>query len=153
MFILLRIIGMFLAVILAPIISFIVYIAAIIAEQSVIYTDPLAIFAYAAEFIALILLYFTAVPFSGVGIFLVILIFELTRLRSFIIYAALGAGFAWVTLGWTIPLWYPEWPPADYASVAAGIAGGLTYWMFAGRLSGRWDWERNETVPQYKNES
>lgn len=152
MFALLRLIGLFFAVILSPVVSFAVYVAAIIAGEDVVYTDPLAIFAYSAEFVGFLFLFLTVVPFSGIGILLVIIIFEATKLRSFIVYALLGAGFAWLTLGWTVALWNPEWQSSDFPSVAAGIAGGLTYWVFAGRLSGRWDWAQTQSAPQYRNE-
>jgi hypothetical protein len=74
---------------------------------------------------------------------LVIVITEGLALRSIVVYGVIGAALA-LTMGYGLDFaGYVATPGADLARgrevfAAAGIAGGLVYWLFAGRSAGSW---------------
>jgi hypothetical protein len=66
-------------------------------------------------------------------------------IRSFLYYATAGAVLGWLAyMGSGFGVRFEETTdiaPVTHAAelvVAAGIAGGLVYWLFAGRNAGRW---------------
>jgi hypothetical protein len=75
---------------------------------------------------------------------LVVALAELFAWRSAILYAALGGALALaLSYGWDMPGGINL--PAEISVAherqllaAAGIAGGLVYWLFAGRSAGSW---------------
>jgi hypothetical protein len=79
---------------------------------------------------------------------LVIAITEVFALRSVVVYGAIGAALALATAYGLNSYGFDAGGPAaqsggDFAHereviAAAGIAGGLVYWLFAGRKAGAW---------------
>jgi hypothetical protein len=64
-------------------------------------------------------------------------------LRSVIIYGVIGGALALASAYGLDFAGYVAQPGSDFAHqreviAAAGIAGGLVYWLFAGRRAGRW---------------
>ena len=75
--------------------------------------------------------------------FLVIALAEGLALRSAIIYGVIGAALALAMAYGLDFAGYPTSPDGDLARnrevfAAAGIAGGLVYWLIAGRRAGAW---------------
>jgi hypothetical protein len=74
---------------------------------------------------------------------LVIVITEGLALRAIVVYGVIGAALA-LAMGYGLDFaGYVATPGADLARgrevfAAAGIAGGLVYWLFAGRRAGSW---------------
>jgi hypothetical protein len=87
-----------------------------------------------------------AVIVFAVGFFptlLAIILAEGFRLRSIIVYALIGAALALAAAYGLDFGGYVRAPDADMIHerevfAAAGIAGGLVYWLFAGRRAGAW---------------
>jgi hypothetical protein len=75
---------------------------------------------------------------------LVIVITESFALRSIVVYGVIGAALA-LAMGYGLDFaGYVAAPGSDLARerevfAAAGIAGGLVYWLFAGRNAGAWN--------------
>jgi hypothetical protein len=74
---------------------------------------------------------------------LVIALAEGLALRSAVIYGVIGAALALAMAYGLDFAGYPAAPDGDLARnrevfAAAGIAGGLVYWMIAGRRAGAW---------------
>ena len=75
--------------------------------------------------------------------FLVIALTEGLALRSAVIYGVIGAALALAMAYGLDFAGYPASPDGDLARnrevfAAAGIAGGLVYWLIAGRRAGVW---------------
>jgi hypothetical protein len=72
-----------------------------------------------------------------------IVLAEAFRLRSWLIYAAAGAIIGAVIVVWAESGYQPNPTQATLASrdmmlfIAAGLAGGLVYWLIAGRKAGK----------------
>ena len=95
-----------------------------------------------------------AAIFAGVAVLPALLIIVLTEgfgWRSSLVYAALGGVLA-LTLGYGIDFaGYIDEPGSGFARerevfAAAGIAGGLVYWLIAGRNAGIWKSSRPTTA-------
>jgi len=88
--------------------------------------------ALAAPFLLLHLLYVMWLP-AAIGV----LVAEAFAVRAWIYHAGNGAASAWVA--WRL-LGEPEPIPLDQPAtvIAAGLAGGLAYWLIAGRNAGLW---------------
>ncbi len=101
------------------------------------------------ERISFFVVSFVATSFAGAAAFLpalVLIVFsEAMRLRSFLYYGVAGAVVGLASyfgsdvssrLEYTTDI-----PPVGHAlqlAAAAGIIGGIVYWLFAGRNAGRW---------------
>lgn len=87
-----------------------------------------------------------AVIIFAIGFFptlLAIILTEGFRLRSIVIYGVIGAALALAAVYGLDFGGYVTSPNADMMHerevfAAAGIAGGLVYWLFAGRRAGAW---------------
>jgi hypothetical protein len=94
-------------------------------------------FVFAGPVLALLLTFwiaFTAVP-AGVGV----LIAEAFAIRSWIFHALNGGVSAWI--GWSIMQDVQQqyrFLTEPKVMVAAGLAGGLAYWLVAGWTAGFW---------------
>jgi hypothetical protein len=97
--------------------------------------------------VALAVMVVVGVPIIGVVAFLpamsIIALAEGFAWRSVVIYAALGGALA-LALSYGIDLTGDIGQPETYFArerevlAASGIAGGLVYWLFAGRKAGAW---------------
>jgi len=138
-----RIFVIFFALIVAMLVSGIVLAIGIIApDWPWLDSDPV-------ERITFFAVSFFATSFVGASAFvpavLLIVVAEVMRLRSLLYYAAAGAVVGLTSyLGSNVELRLenttdvsPVFHPLQLAA-AAGIVGGLAYWLLAGRTAGRW---------------
>ena len=117
-------------------------------ELAAMDSDPIerVIFFFAAFFATALVVIFAFLPAA-----LVVAISEVLRMRSFIYYGVGGALVALASYyGSDISVQLEnttDVPPVANAlqlAAAAGILGGLAYWLIAGRNAGRWR-ERRES--------
>jgi hypothetical protein len=138
-----RIIVIFLALMIAMMIAGIALaIGIVVPDRSWLDADPL-------ERVIFFTVSFFATSFIGASAFvpalLLIAVAEIMRLRSPLYYAAAGAVVGLTSyFGSNIELRLenttdvaPVFHPLQLAA-AAGIVGGLAYWLLAGRNAGRW---------------
>jgi H+/Cl- antiporter ClcA len=138
-----RIIVIFLALMIAMMIAGIALaIGIVVPDRSWLDADPL-------ERVAFFTVSFFATSFIGASAFvpalLLIAVAEIMRLRSLLYYAAAGAVVGLTSyFGSNVELRLenttdvaPVFHPLQLAA-AAGIVGGLAYWLLAGRNAGRW---------------
>ena len=138
-----RIFVIFFSLIIAMIIAGIVLaIGIILPDKSWLDADPV-------ERMVFFTVSFFATSFIGASAFvpalLLIVVAEIMRLRSLLYYAAAGAVVGLTSyFGSNVELRLenttdvsPVFHPLQLAA-AAGIVGGLAYWLLAGRNAGRW---------------
>ena len=138
-----RIFVIFFSLIVAMIIAGIVLaIGILLPDKSWLDADPL-------ERVMFFTVSFFATSFVGATAFvpalLLIVVAEIARLRSLLYYAAAGAVVGLASyFGSNVELRLenttdvsPVFHPLQLAA-AAGIVGGLAYWLLAGRNAGRW---------------
>jgi hypothetical protein len=138
-----RIIVIFFALMIAMMIAGIALaIGIVVPDRSWLDADPL-------ERVVFFTVSFFATSFIGASAFvpalLLIAVAEIMRLRSLLYYAAAGAVVGLTSyFGSNIELRLenttdvaPVFHPLQLAA-AAGIVGGLAYWLLAGRNAGRW---------------
>ena len=122
-------------------------IGIVLPELAAMDSDPIerVIFFFAAFFATALVVIFAFLPAA-----LVVAISEVLRMRSFIYYGVGGALVALASYyGSDISVQLEnttDVPPVANAlqlAAAAGILGGLAYWLIAGRNAGRWR-ERRE---------
>ncbi len=122
-------------------------IGIVLPEMAAMDSDPIerVIFFFVAFFATGIVIIFALLPAA-----LVVTISEVLRMRSFIYYGVGGALVALASYyGSDISVQLEnttDVPPVANAfqlAAAAGILGGLAYWLIAGRNAGRWR-ERRE---------
>ncbi|MFY9685294.1 MAG: hypothetical protein WAJ88_05815 [Pseudolabrys sp.] len=123
-------------------------IGIVLPEWAAMDSDPIerVIFFFVAFFATSLVVVFALLPAA-----LVIAILEVLRMRSFIYYGVGGALVALASYyGSDISVQLEnttDVPPVANAlqlAAAAGILGGLAYWLIAGRNAGRW---RERRVP------
>jgi hypothetical protein len=123
-------------------------IGIVLPELAAMDSDPIerVIFFFAAFFATALVVIFAFLPAA-----LVVAISEVLRMRSFIYYGVGGALVALASYyGSDISVQLEnttDVPPVANAlqlAAAAGILGGLAYWLIAGRNAGRWR-ERRES--------
>ncbi|HJS60470.1 MAG TPA: hypothetical protein VJ800_01840 [Pseudolabrys sp.] len=117
-------------------------IGIVLPELAAMDSDPIerVIFFFAAFFATALVVIFALLPAA-----LVVAISEVLRMRSFIYYGVGGALVALASYyGSDISVQLEnttDVPPVANAlqlAAAAGILGGLAYWLIAGRNAGRW---------------
>lgn len=117
-------------------------IGIVLPELAAMDSDPIerVIFFFAAFFATALVVIFAFLPAA-----LVVAISEVLRMRSFIYYGVGGALVALASYyGSDISVQLEnttDVPPVANAlqlAAAAGILGGLAYWLIAGRNAGRW---------------
>ena len=138
-----RIIVIFFSLIIAMMIAGIVLaVGILVPDKSWLDADPV-------ERMMFFTVSFFATSFIGASAFvpalLLIVVAEIARLRSLLYYAAAGAVVGLASyFGSNVELRLenttdvsPVFHPLQLAA-AAGIVGGLAYWLLAGRNAGRW---------------
>jgi hypothetical protein len=138
-----RILAIFFSLIIAMMVAGIVLaVGILVPDRSWLDADPV-------ERVMFFTVSFFATSYIGATAFvpavLLIVVAEVTRLRNLLYYAAAGAAVGLTSFfGSNVELRLenttdvtPVFHPLQLAA-AAGIVGGLAYWLLAGRNAGRW---------------